>query len=178
MSKENTALKAHIKTLETAFGATTASLPREPAKPQPGGLDAKDTARSAPRPKIKVTMRPMPVSGFSETDMPQAPLPIARPDAPTRTLFAIEIAKTLEPETAWVYWTALKKRHARILKDLEPRIVEVSSNGSGKKAVSLIAGPFTNVATAARACARLIAAKTRCKSTVYAGTPIGKLATR
>ena len=50
MGKENAALKAHINTLETAFGTTTASLPPEAAKPQPSGLAARNTARSAPRP--------------------------------------------------------------------------------------------------------------------------------
>jgi hypothetical protein len=178
MGKENTALKAYIKTLEAAFGPTTASLPKEPATPKPGGVTAVAPKRAARQPRIEVTMRPMPGDGFAVTDMQRAPLPVAGPSAPTRTLFAIQLAKKLKPGTTGARWTALKKRHARILGQLQPRTVEVPIRGTRKKSVTLIAGPFTNAAAAARACAKLIAAGTKCESTIYTGTPIGKIAKR
>ncbi|MHA1165418.1 MAG: hypothetical protein ACTSP0_07550 [Alphaproteobacteria bacterium] len=178
MGKENAALKEHVKSLETAFGPTTASLPGEPDKPQSKVMKAKAEERAAPQPKIEVTMGPIPGDGFAETGIPPAPLPIAGPRAPTRTLFAVQLAKKIEPETIGARWMALKKQHAGILGRLQPRTVEVPSSGPREKIATLIAGPFTNAAAAARACARLIAAGTKCESTVFTGTPIGKVAAR
>lgn len=178
MGKENAALKEHVKNLEEAFGPTTASLPKEPEKAHPKEMKAEDEKRATPKPKIKITMGPMPGNGFALTDIPPAPLPIAGPRAPTRTLFAVQLAKQIEPEAIGARWTALKKQHAGILGRLQPRTIEVPSKGPRKKAATLIAGPYDNAASAALACARLIALGTQCESTVYAGTPIGKVAKR
>ena len=120
----------------------------------------------------------MPGNGFAEVGIEQAPLPIAGPRSPTRTLFAIQLAEKLKPGSSSARWIELKRRHAGILSHLQPRTVAIPSKGPKKKAVTLIAGPFNNAASAALACARLIAAGTKCKSTIYTGTPIAKVATR
>lgn len=177
-NRENAALKARFKMLEDAFGPITASLPKETAKPQPDDMKTKAKMGSAPAPKIEVTMRPMPSDGFAEVGVEQAPLPIAGPRAPTRTLFAIQLAEKLKPEKTGARWIELKKRHAGILGNLQPRTIALPSKGPRKKAVTLIAGPFNNAASAALACARLKAAGTKCKSTIYTGSPIAKVATR
>ncbi len=178
MGKENAALKEHVKNLETAFGPTTASLPREPEKPQPKKMKAEVKERAAPPQKVDVTMLPMPGNGFAVIDIPRAPLPIAGPRAPTRTLFAVQLENKINPEKAGARWTALKNQHAGILGQLQPRTVKVPSKDPSSKNVTLIAGPFTNVAAAARACARLTVAGTMCESTVFTGAPIGKVAAR
>ncbi len=178
MGKENAALKQHVKNLEAAFGPATGSLPKETDKPHPGMMKAKKQKVSAPKPKVALSTGPMPGNGFAETDIPQSPLPIAGVRAPTRTKFAIQLAKKVAPEAMGARWMALKKQHPGILGRLKPRIIEVPSKGPRKTTVTLIAGPYDNAASAALACARLIALGTKCESTVFTGKPIGKVATR
>jgi len=178
VSRENAALKAQFKALEDAFGPITASIPKGTAKPRPRDMKTKAKMGSASAPMIEVTMRPMPSDGFAEISVEQAPLPIAGPRAPTRTLFAIQLVEKLKPEKTGARWMELKKRHAGILGHLQPRTIALPSKGPRKKAVTLIAGPFNNAASAALACARLKAAGTKCKSTIYIGSPIAKVAKR
>jgi hypothetical protein len=123
-------------------------------------------------------MRPMPIDGFAEVGVEQAPLPIAGPRSPTRTLFAIQLVEKLKLAKTGARWMELKRRHAGILGHLQPRTVAIPSKGRRGIIVTLIAGPFNNAASAALACARLKAAGTKCKSTIYTGTPVGKVATR
>lgn len=175
--KENAALTAHVRTLESAFGPTTASLPpgNQPARPAPDE-SAKKQAGNAP-PNVEVEMRPMPVDGFSE-EIERAPLPIARPAKSTRTLFAVEIATGLSADEAKVQWQNISKKHASLLAKLEPRKVRTTGGQAGKGAYTLIAGPFNNAAAAALMCARLSIAGMNCSSTSFTGTPLDNVAAR
>lgn len=174
--KENTALSAHVRTLESAFGPSTGALP-PPAPPNKervttGTPDKKSNARSS----INVEMHPMPIDGFSE-ELEKAPLPVARPATSMRTLFAVEIATGLSADATQPRWTELRKRHPGLLGKLEPRKVEVKV-GTGKASYKLVAGPFNNAAAAALMCARLSIAGLNCTGAVFNGTPLGTVAGR
>lgn len=175
--KENAALTAHVRTLESAFGPSTASLP-PPGEPghekRPEESVAADSNKNA---GIKVEMHPMPVDGFSE-EIERAPLPIARPAKSTRTLFAVEIATGLSADEAKVQWQVISKKHASLLAKLEPRKVRTTKGETEKDAYTLIAGPFNNAAAAALMCARLSIAGMNCSSTSFTGTPLDNVAAR
>ncbi len=179
-TKENAALKAHIGTLEAAFGqTTTASLPRESMPAEPGEKKEENTAQSAPAPEVEITMLAMPVDGFARNNLQGSPLPISGQGKPTRTLFGVELASGLKPNAVEARWSDLKRRHGKLLGQLQPRSVKVLTavkNSQGD--MTLVAGPFSNAAAAARLCARLIAAGAKCKGTIFAGSPLGDVASR
>ncbi|GBE43941.1 hypothetical protein BMS3Bbin10_02025 [bacterium BMS3Bbin10] len=179
-NKENAALKAHVGTLEAAFGqSTTAALPREPKPMEAGEKKEEKSAQSTPAPKVEITMLPMPGDGFASDGLPGSPLPISGQSEPTRTLFAVELAKGLKPDEVAKRWKWLKLRHDKLLGQLKPRSVKVlSGNRSKGGGMTLVAGPFSNAAAAARLCARLIAAGAKCKGTIFAGSPVGGVASR
>ncbi|MFQ5625810.1 MAG: hypothetical protein ACE5FM_04055 [Methyloligellaceae bacterium] len=180
VNKENAAQKAHIKTLETAFGQpATSALPPESGPSEPDDSRKEDSLQSTPAPKVEVTMLQMPGDGFAEYGLPGSPLPIAGERKPTRTLFAVELAKGLEPDEINARWVGLTRRHAKLLGQLQPRGVKAQpgvQDDDGR--LALIAGPFNNAAAAARLCARLIAAGAKCEGTIFAGTPVGDIAAR
>ena len=180
VNKENVALKAHIGTLEATFGqSTTAALPREPMPMEAGEKKEEKTARSTPAPKVEITMMAMPVDGFAGDDFRGSPLPISGQGKPTRTLFGVELAKGLKRDEVAKQWKWLKIRHKKLLGGLKPRRVTVlPGSGSNEGGTTLIAGPFSNAAAAARLCARLIAAGAKCKGTIFAGSPLGGVASR
>lgn len=175
--KENTALRAHVRTLEAAFGPTTASLPPadQPARPVPDE-GAEVQADKAPS-NVQVKMHPMPIDGFSE-EIEQAPLPVAQPVTASKTLFAVELASGLTADTVEPRWQKISKRYANLIHDLEPRKIHAAKDGNGNDTYKLIAGPFDNVAGAAIMCARLSIAGLNCTSTTFTGTPLGSVATR
>ncbi len=176
--KENAALKAHIKTLESAFGPATSALPREPEKPVPGTLRKEAAAHSAPAPKVEISMLDMPTDGFA-LDFPVAPLPIAGQAAPKRTLFAVELATGIKADALDEKWNALKRRHPKLLDKLQPRSVKAALGDGGRyNSHKLIVGPFENAAAAARLCARLNAAGAECEGAVFSGKPVGNVAAR
>lgn len=183
-NRENAALKVHIGTLETAFGQSpTASLPSGPEaidmSEEMGEDWEEDSVQPAPAPNIEVTMLPMPADGFAAEGLLGSPLPITGQGEPTRTLFGIELASGLNPDAVAKRWKWLKLRHDKLLDQLKPRAVKVlSSTGSTGGDMTLVAGPFTNAAAAARLCARLIAAGATCKGTRFAGSPVGSVAAR
>lgn len=173
--KENTALTAHVRTLESAFGPSTGSLPppAQAANEPAPEIETEKEAKS--HPAISVEMRPMPVDGFSE-ELEKAPLPVARPAKTMRTLFAVEIATDLSDGDTQTRWNELRKRHSGLLGRLEPRKVQVP--GTEKTTYKLVAGPFKNAAAAALMCARLSIAGLNCSGTVFSGTPLGTVAGR
>ena len=177
-NKENTALKAHIKTLESAFGPSTSALPPEPKKPDPNPLKEDASSRPESTPKVEISVLEMPSDGFSDY-FPEAPLPIAGQDTPKRTLFAVEVARGVKKDSLEERWRELKKRHPKLLGKLQPRSVTSGPTlERGNKGHKLIAGPFENAAAAARLCARLNAAGSNCEGTVFSGAPLGNIATR
>lgn len=181
VNRENAALKAHIGTLEATFGqSTTAALP--PSGPGPtdmGERKVEKSRQSTPAPKVEITMLAMPADGFADDGLPGSPLPISGQREPTRTLFAVELARGLEPDAVDARWTGLKRRHGKLLGELQPRSVKVPSGAQSNKGdMTLVAGPFSNAAAAARLCARLIAAGAKCKGTIFAGSPVGGVASR
>jgi hypothetical protein len=176
--KENLALKAHIKSLEEAFGPSTASLPTETKKPAPGRIRKKAAKVSAPAPKVVTIVLGMPSDGFAD-DFDESPLPIAGQSSPKRTLFAVELASGLKEGALDGHWSKLKKKHPKLLSKLQPRGVKSSTGSpSGIESHKLIVGPFENAASAARLCARLNAAGANCEGTVFTGSPIGNIAAR
>ena len=124
-------------------------------------------------------MLQMPGDGFAEYDLRGSPLPIAGQRDPTRTLFAVELAKGLEPDEINARWVDLIQRHAKLLGQLQPRGVKAQPGVQGDDGrLALIAGPFNNAAAAARLCARLSAEGDKCEGTIFAGTPVGDIAAR
>jgi hypothetical protein len=169
-NKKNSALKAHIKTLESTFGQSTSSLPpasalpRQSEEPVPSAIKKEAASRSAPAPKVDIT---------------EAPLPIAGESSPKRTLFAVELASGLKANALDARWSKLKRRHPKLLDKLEPRGVKIRPRTAGGiENHKLVAGPFENAASAARLCARLSAAGVKCKGAVFTGAPIGTVAAR
>ncbi|MDA7946744.1 MAG: hypothetical protein MPJ78_04635 [Hyphomicrobiaceae bacterium] len=178
--REKAALQAHIRELEAAYGPSTASIPPEPKNPRADDLTP-DRAnarkeRSGPRPKVDVTMLPMPADGFVE-EIPEAPLPIAGRAKPRRTQFAVRLAAGLTAAATAKRWKELVGRHGTLLQDLSPHAVPLAS-ARGNRRYSLIAGPFKNAAGAALLCARINAAGTTCEGTVFSGEPLDRLAAR
>jgi len=173
--KENSALSAHVRTLESAFGPSTGSLPpsrQEPASP------VKDDNLAKNNPKVvSVTTSAMPLDGFSE-EVETTPLPVARPAKSTQTLFAVEIASDLTADTVEARWKDVRKRHASLLSKFEPRKVRISAEGNSKQTYKLVVGPFDNAASAALMCARLSIAGLNCSGTTFSGTPLGSVAGR
>lgn len=177
-NKENSALKAHIKTLESTFGQSTSALPPPPAKPEPSDLKRQAAAHSTPAPEVEITLLDMPTDGFA-VHFPAAPLPIAGQVAPMRTLFAVELASGLKATALDARWSELKQRHPKLLDKLQPRSVKAMPAAPGdSKTHKLVVGPFKNAASAARLCARLSAAGAKCKGAVFSGAPIGTVAAR
>ncbi len=183
-NKENSALKAHIKTLESTFGQSTSSLtptstlPRQSEDPVPSAIKKEAASRSAPVPKVDITLLDMPTDGFA-VEFPEAPLPIAGQSSPKRTLFAVELASGLKANALDARWRELKRRHPKLLDKLEPRSVKTRSGTTGGIVDhKLVVGPFEYAASAARLCARLSAAGAKCKGAVFSGTPIGTVAAR
>ena len=176
---EKTALQAHIRELESAYGPSTASIPPQPNDPRAGdsiSAGSGQRARSASRPNVDITLLPMPNDGFADV-MPEAPLPIAQPLKPRRTQFAVQLAAGLTATAVAKRWKDIVGRHGALLQDLSPHAVPMRPE-RGNKRYSLIAGPFKNAAAAARLCARLNTAGTTCEGTVFAGEPLNKLAAR
>ncbi len=183
-NKKNSALKAHIKTLESTFGLSTSSLPpasalpRQSEEPVPSAIKKEAASRSAPAPKVDITLLDMPTDGFA-VEFPEAPLPIAGESSPKRTLFAVELASGLKANALDARWSKLKRRHPKLLDKLEPRGVKIRPRTAGGiENHKLVAGPFENAASAARLCARLSAAGVKCKGAVFTGAPIGTVAAR
>jgi hypothetical protein len=177
-NKENSALKAHIKTLESAFGPSTASLPPQSEKPVPSTIREEAVSSSAPAPKVVTIVLDMPTTGFAD-DFHEAPLPIAGQDAPKRTLFAVELASGIKADALDARWGELKRRHPKLLDKLQPRSIKTNSGTQGSaESHKLVVGPFKNAAAAARLCARLNAAGAKCEGTVFSGTPLGNIAAR
>ena len=178
VNKENSALKAHIKTLESAFGPPTAALPPEGEKPVPSAIRKEAASHSAPAPKVVTIVLDMPTDGFAD-DFPEAPLPIAGQTSPKRTLFAVELASGLKADALDARWSELKRLHPKLLDKLQPRSVKTKSDAQGgDENHRLIVGPFKNAAAAARLCARLNAAGAKCEGAVFSGKPVGNIAAR
>jgi len=179
-NKEKAALQAHIRALETTFGPSTASIPPSSQTPRPRDLNPEDAKaralRPTPVPKVEVNILPMPTDGFADGN-PEAPLPIAGRASPRRTLFAVQIGTNLHPGALEERWKSIASRHAVLVQDLQAHSVAIRSS-RGNPRYNLIVGPFRNAALAARLCARLGAAGTKCKGTVFAGQPLGDLAAR
>lgn len=183
-NKENSALKAHIKTLESTFGQSTSALPptstlpRQSEEPVPSTMEKEAATRSAPAPKVDITLLDMPTDGFA-VEFPEAPLPIAGQSSPKRTLFAVELASGLKASALDTRWSELKRRHPKLLDKLEPRSVKTRPGTAGDiENHKLVVGPFENAASAARLCARLSAAGAKCEGAVFSGAPIGTVAAR
>lgn len=170
--KENAALTAHIKTLETAYGPSTAALPPQPKRPDRSAADIRENSHTPPQPKIDVTLLPMPADGFAESII-EAPLPIAGLGEPRRTRFAVQIASDLKAGAVETRWAELNRRHPMLLAELQPRKIAAAND-----TYRLVVGPFNNAAAAAMLCARLAAAGTTCEGTVFAGSPVGGVAAR
>ena len=172
--KENTALKAHLRTLELTYGPATSALPPESEKPKKTAETGESNATGdEERTRVEVTMLPLPSTGFPE-DMQEAPLPVAHPAEPRRTVFAVELAKNLKVEEVEKRWKEITIKHGALLAKLEPRMV--SSDNSNT--YTLIAGPFKNAAASAFMCARLGLAGLECSGTVFSGDPLEKVANR
>ena len=183
-NKENSALKAHIKTLESTFGQSTSALPptsthpRQSEEPVPSTMEKEADSRSAPAPKVAISLLDMPTDGFA-VEFPEAPLPIAGQSSPKRTLFAIELASGLKATALDARWSELKQRHPKLLDKLQPRSVKAMPAAPGdSKTHKLVVGPFKNAASAARLCARLSAAGAKCEGAIFSGAPIGTVAAR
>ena len=181
-NKQNAAQKAQLKTLAGAVDQmTTAALPPDPGASDPGDTGNKELVLATPAPKVEITMLQMPGDGFAHGAgaLPDSPLPIAGQSKPTQTVFAVELANGLKVDEIDARWAGIKRRHGKLLGQLQPRSVKVHAGNPGDVGrLALIAGPFNNAAAAAQLCARLIAAGAQCKGIIFAGTPLGGMAAR
>lgn len=175
--KENAALTAHVRTLESAFGPTTAALPPQTKAPERSSLKDENDKSADQAPKVQITMMPMPADGFSN-EFEKAPLPIAGPTKPMHTLFAVEVATGLKGDRVQSRWREIEQKYAKHLAGLQPRKVRSTQESSGNPTYRLVVGPFRNAAAAALMCARLSLTGLDCSGTVYGGDPIGEVANR
>lgn len=166
LNERTAALDTKIAALETALGPPTAAIgpaavrSAQPARPP--------VAKAAP--PVSIGYRPLPSSGFGDNDQAASPLPIAS-GASTQTAFGIELARSPTPEPLSETWSTVFSRESKTLAGLEPRRAS-SVLPSGQRRWSLLAGPFSNAADAARVCARLQAEKLFCREAVFAGEPL------
>lgn len=161
------ALGERVATLESALGPPTSALPPSDPPTATGALkQAKEHRKpmAAPLPKVAVTSSPLPEDGFGDTMLDRSPLPVASLKAPTRTLFAVELAMGEDAHALSMEWAVLSERHWQLLGALEAR--QHKDDGA---TIRLIAGPFANAVDAAMLCARLQTAGTPCKETTFAG---------
>ncbi len=157
----NEKLRRRLAELQSALGPTTGSLPG-PHVPAPRRAAAPAT------PPISVTYLPLPKDGFGDTRIDASPIPIASGAAPTKTLFAVEIAEGKSPDSLRRRWLALKAEHSEMLDGLEARQRE-TADGRPQAKLQLLVGPFANAAEAARLCARFKAVNMSCTETVFEG---------
>ncbi len=154
LRNRNVALTKEVDALNEALMSATGSLPdQEP-------LSARPILHGVTTSKF-----PMPSDGFGDLAfISRSPIPIAEAEIPSRTLFGVELSKAKNVMTLKAAWKKLGERHAKLLNGLKPRRV-----GHGTDEWRLVAGPFSNAADAARLCARLRAARTKCAQTVFHG---------
>jgi len=154
LRNRNAALTKEVDALNEALMSATGALPdQEPLNPRPV-LNGVTTSKF-----------PMPSDGFGDLAfISRSPIPIAEAEVPSRTLFGVELSKAKNVMTLKAAWKKLGERHAKLLNGLKPRRV-----GHGTDQWRLVAGPFANAADAARLCARLRAAQTKCAQTVFLG---------
>ena len=171
VQERNQRLGQRLRQIEDAVGPTTSSLP-----PRNEPVDITSSLREekrlrAPIPEVSVRYLPLPGDGFGDEGLDDSPLPVAGEPVPTRTLFGVELATATSADELKKQWAALSSRHEPLLGRLEVRRQkgEAGRGDEGESGLKLIAGPFPNAAGAALLCARLRAAGTPCKATVFAG---------
>jgi hypothetical protein len=150
-------LNARIAALETALGPATSAIPEKQSGAEPQPSD---------RP-VDIATLPLPKEGFGDEAAPFEAIPIEAAAA-TRTVFAVAVSVSEDKSRLRGSWRDLLGRYGEILEGLEPRVVaQVTKKGARRW--KLVAGPFENAAGAARACARLKAARQPCAETVFSG---------
>ncbi len=171
VQEHNQQLNRRLGLIEDAVGTTTSSLP---TRTQPNDITTslrREKRPPRPAPALSVRYLPLPADGFAEVGVEGSPLPVAGLPAPTQTLFGVELGTAASPELLRKQWAALARRHRSLLGPLEARRTSGRRDGrtEGTESLSLIAGPFPNASGAAMLCARLRAAGTSCKETVFTG---------
>ncbi len=168
--RQEKTLENRLSLIESAFGPATSALPPSVEKnPVTGSLKSKKQL-AAPIPKVTVTYSSLPSDGFGDILATGSPLPVAGTKTPTQTRFGVELATALSSDGLKKEWTALSGRHEELLGKLEVRRQTTGeSSARGPQEMKLIAGPFSNAASAALLCARLQAEGAFCKETVFSG---------
>ena len=171
VQERNQRLGRRLRQIEDAVGPTTSSLPprREPTEITSSLRE--ENRHSTPVPEVSVRYLPLPGDGFGDEGLDGSPLPTAGEIVPTRTLFGVELAQATSADALKKEWAALSSRHGSLLGRLEVRQQkgDPGRGDEGESGLRLIAGPFPNAAGAALLCARLRAAGTPCKETVFTG---------
>jgi hypothetical protein len=153
--------------------SVTASPPPPPveAKPEKPVAEAPDDVRPAPKPAETSSDRdsnetpPSPVTADeppSESTQTANLTPPSIPPGTTR--FGIEIGSVGKQDDVRPMWKNLLTNHAALVAGLQARRVMAPD-----KKWRLIAGPFSNAAEAAQACALFKKASRPCEATVFAG---------
>jgi len=169
LKRREETLNDRVSTIESAFGPTTASLPKQ-GDPNPAlGKTLAYGRNTSQAPSAEISYLPLPADGFGDSAVSAAsPIPVAGIKKPTRTLFGVELGKAGSTDALQKKWEALTAEHTTLLSQLDIRSQKTSPH-DGKPEMKLIAGPFPNAADAARLCAKLKATGTDCTETVFSG---------
>lgn len=173
LTKREKDLERRLGAIEQALGPPTAALPPTDLRPPTTTASLRETGTlPQPLPPVSVRLLGMPEDGFGDILYNHSPLPVAGTPNTTRTLFGVELASDANAQALHKAWATLGARHKALLAGLEARHREapVDDETAGHSSqLTLVAGPFTNAADAAKLCARLRATGTPCKETVFAG---------
>jgi hypothetical protein len=155
---------------------SVASAPLD-EEPDAGGADSADSDASAaseeaPSPSPSASNESAKPAGATESGKPAGTTesasldPVALPPAANdgSTRYGIEIGTVAKQDGLRPLWREFLTNHSALVAGLQPRRVLAPD-----KKWRLIAGPFSNAAEAAQACALFKKASRPCEATVYAG---------
>ncbi len=154
----------------------TAAIPLTPsAKPTPPKVQAKADASADPKPASEPDVKTVasekkdaPLVTAAVTALPDSREAAASQPA-QRTDFGVDIGTANSVEGLRALWRGALAAQGPIIGGLQPIIVvKERTDGFGLQ-LRLVAGPIANAAEAAKVCARLVANKHGCETSVYDG---------
>jgi hypothetical protein len=135
------------------------------AQPQPPAGPSADNDSDA--------ATPSPPDKGSEPVRESVPLPPARVatlEEPAKAEFGVALASSSNLDVLQLQWAALKANYGQMLAGLRP--IAAKERQGAVTRYRLILGPLPNLASAARLCARLTAARAPCHAGKYSGDPL------
>ncbi|MCC7348789.1 MAG: hypothetical protein IT538_15480 [Variibacter sp.] len=143
-----------------------------PALP-PSKIATTSAAASSPAPTAAPAEAPVAPAGDPPKRVASvAPVPPAPDPEPPRPAAGVEIGGAATFDGLRTLWGSLKTGHPGLFEGLHP-IVTVRENTKSRAAeLRLVAGPLTDVESAARICATLAASKRTCRLVSFEGQPL------